>query len=137
MPCSILTHKVSETSFVGEAAVKTFGYIGNNLSLSYNYIWGPLADRIVKLMPEYVAPNTITLAGSPVPPSRLFVRRAWAPAGDDFRLVRAAHFKPRAHCFCLPHVDLSVARQCRREAGEKDKYNCKQHRILIAAGHAL
>jgi ethanolaminephosphotransferase len=32
--------------------------------LSYNYVWGPLADALLKYVPENVAPNTLTLIGT-------------------------------------------------------------------------
>lgn len=47
----------------GDAAIRNFKYKGGDLSLSYNYIWSPLAEQVLRIIPPSVAPNTITLIG--------------------------------------------------------------------------
>lgn len=47
----------------GEEAIRNFKYKGGNLSLSYQYLWSPLADLILKFTPTTIAPNTITVIG--------------------------------------------------------------------------
>jgi ethanolaminephosphotransferase len=47
----------------GEEAIRNFKYKGGDLSLSYQYLWSPLADFVVKFTPTTIAPNTITIIG--------------------------------------------------------------------------
>jgi ethanolaminephosphotransferase len=47
----------------GETAIRKFKYKGGNLSISYNFIWSPLAEQVLKIIPSSWAPNTITVAG--------------------------------------------------------------------------
>lgn len=47
----------------GEEEIRTFKYRGGSLSLSYKYLWSPLADYLLKFVPETWAPNSITLSG--------------------------------------------------------------------------
>lgn len=47
----------------GEEAIRNFKYKGGDLSLSYQYIWSPLAELVLKFTPTTIAPNTITVIG--------------------------------------------------------------------------
>ena len=47
----------------GDEAIRNFRYKGGNLSLSYEYLWSPLAELVLKVMPKSLAPNTITIVG--------------------------------------------------------------------------
>jgi ethanolaminephosphotransferase len=47
----------------GEMHIKNFKYQGGNLSLSYNYLWSPIAEKILEYTPITIAPNTITVFG--------------------------------------------------------------------------
>lgn len=47
----------------GEMNVKAFKYQGKDLSLSYKYLWSPMAEVLLKYTPAYIAPNTITVFG--------------------------------------------------------------------------
>jgi ethanolaminephosphotransferase len=47
----------------GETAIRRFKYKGGNLSISYDLLWSPLAELILKITPSSWAPNTITVAG--------------------------------------------------------------------------
>lgn len=47
----------------GEHAIRTFKYKGSNLSYSYNYLWSPIAEQILKITPPTWAPNTLTVVG--------------------------------------------------------------------------
>lgn len=47
----------------GEAAIRGFKYKGGDLSFSYNYLWSPIAESILKVIPASWAPNAITVAG--------------------------------------------------------------------------
>ncbi len=40
-----------------------FKYKGGSISYSYRFIWGPLAEFCLKFVPEWVAPNVLTLTG--------------------------------------------------------------------------
>lgn len=47
----------------GKQGIKEFKYKGGSVSITYEYVWSPFCDWIVKkFIPSYVAPNTITLA---------------------------------------------------------------------------
>ena len=43
--------------------IKNFKYKGGSISYSYNYLWSPLAEYLLKFVPVWWAPNAITLAG--------------------------------------------------------------------------
>lgn len=43
--------------------MRQFKYKGGDLSLSYEYVWSPLAEKVLLLIPNTWAPNTITLLG--------------------------------------------------------------------------
>jgi ethanolaminephosphotransferase len=45
----------------GEQAVRQFKYKGGDLSISYEYLWSPLAEKVLKFIPPTFAPNAITL----------------------------------------------------------------------------
>lgn len=47
----------------GEEEIRQFKYKGSNISLSYNNVWSPLADYLLKFVPTTWAPNSITVAG--------------------------------------------------------------------------
>ena len=47
----------------GNEAIRNYKYKGGNLSLSYQYLWSPLAEFVLKFMPKTLAPNTITIVG--------------------------------------------------------------------------
>lgn len=47
----------------GEHAIRTFKYKGSNLSYSYNYLWSPIAEQVLKITPPTWAPNTLTVVG--------------------------------------------------------------------------
>lgn len=40
---------------------KSFKYNGGSDSLSYEYLWSPLAEKLLTITPSSIAPNTITL----------------------------------------------------------------------------
>ena len=49
----------------GKQGIREFKYKGGSVSITYEYIWSPFCDWIVKkFIPSYVAPNTITLTAS-------------------------------------------------------------------------
>ncbi len=48
----------------GEIVIKNFKYKGGSISYSYNLIWSPLAEALLKYIPIWWAPNAITLAGT-------------------------------------------------------------------------
>lgn len=48
----------------GAQAIRDFKYKGGSIAYSYEYLWSPLAEKIVKLIPETIAPNLITLIGT-------------------------------------------------------------------------
>ncbi len=41
-----------------------YKYAGSDRSLLYKYLLSPLADKLVEYIPEYVAPNLLTLIGT-------------------------------------------------------------------------
>jgi ethanolaminephosphotransferase len=47
----------------GEIVIKNFKYKGGSISYSYDLIWSPLAEYVLKYVPLWWAPNAITLAG--------------------------------------------------------------------------
>jgi len=47
----------------GEEAIRQFKYKGGDLSISYKYIWSHLAEKVLLVIPDTWAPNTITLIG--------------------------------------------------------------------------
>lgn len=47
----------------GEVVIKNFKYKGGSISYSYNTLWSPLAEHLLKYVPNWWAPNAITLAG--------------------------------------------------------------------------
>jgi len=47
----------------GEEAIRQFKYKGGDLSISYKYVWSPLAEFILQFIPATWAPNTITVVG--------------------------------------------------------------------------
>ena len=47
----------------GEQHIAAFAYKGKDLSITYEYLWSPLADKMLLFTPPYLAPNTLTLAG--------------------------------------------------------------------------
>jgi len=54
------------TNFItleGEEVLRNFKYKGGSIAYSYNYIWSPFAEYLLKFIPLSWAPNSITLAG--------------------------------------------------------------------------
>lgn len=48
----------------GEKGLKQFKYKGGSDSILYKYLWSPLCDWLVEnVIPPWVAPNVITVAG--------------------------------------------------------------------------
>ena len=47
----------------GEDCLKKFAYKGGSCGVSYEYLWSPLAEKLVKLVPIWWAPNAITFVG--------------------------------------------------------------------------
>lgn len=47
----------------GEIVIKNFKYKGGSISYSYDLLWSPLAEALLKYVPIWWAPNAITLAG--------------------------------------------------------------------------
>lgn len=47
----------------GDRHIAAFTYKGKDLSITYEYLWSPLADKLLLLTPPTIAPNTLTLAG--------------------------------------------------------------------------
>lgn len=47
----------------GDKHIAAFKYKGKDLSITYEYLWSPLADKMLELTPPNIAPNTITLVG--------------------------------------------------------------------------
>lgn len=47
----------------GEDSIKAFKYQGGNLSISYNHVWSPIAELMLKFTPSNMAPNTLTVFG--------------------------------------------------------------------------
>ena len=47
----------------GEEAIQRFKYKGGSVGLSYEYIWSPFAEYLVKKLPIWWSPNAITFVG--------------------------------------------------------------------------
>lgn len=47
----------------GEEAIRRFKYKGGDLSISYHYVWSPLAEFVLNFIPANWAPNSITVVG--------------------------------------------------------------------------
>lgn len=47
----------------GAENLKLHKYSAQDCGLAYIYFYSPVADRLVKLLPDWIAPNTITLVG--------------------------------------------------------------------------
>lgn len=67
----------------GERAIRAFKYKGGDLSYSYNHIWSPIADRILKIIPPTWAPNTITVAGLLIHTITTIILVLQGPFGSD------------------------------------------------------
>lgn len=48
----------------GAEKVRNFKYKGGSISISYQHLWSPLAEAIVKHVPKTMAPNLITVIGT-------------------------------------------------------------------------
>lgn len=49
----------------GKQGIRDFKYKGGSVSITYEYIWSPFCDWIVKkFIPTSIAPNAITLTAS-------------------------------------------------------------------------
>ena len=70
---------VSYISARGRARLPHYQYKGRDRSLFYRYVSSPLCDRLVALLPEWVAPNVITSLGLVVVFAAHFVLYAYAP----------------------------------------------------------
>lgn len=47
----------------GEQAIRNFKYKGSSSAFSYDYLWSPLAEYMLRFIPFTWAPNAITLVG--------------------------------------------------------------------------
>jgi ethanolaminephosphotransferase len=47
----------------GEQAIRNFKYKGSSSAFSYDYLWSPFAEYMLKYIPITWAPNAITLVG--------------------------------------------------------------------------
>jgi ethanolaminephosphotransferase len=47
----------------GDKHIINFKYRGKDLSITYEYLWSPLADKMLEFTPSNIAPNTLTLVG--------------------------------------------------------------------------
>jgi hypothetical protein len=47
----------------GAENLKLHKYSAQDCGLAYVYFYSPVADRLVRLLPDWIAPNTITLVG--------------------------------------------------------------------------
>ena len=47
----------------GEQAIRNFKYKGSSSAYSYDYLWSPLAEYLLRFVPITWAPNAITLVG--------------------------------------------------------------------------
>lgn len=45
------------------ANIRKFKYAGSDEGIMYTYFYNPLATKLVEKCPDWLAPNTITLAG--------------------------------------------------------------------------
>ena len=56
-------YMVNYISKEGERHIREFTYKGKDLSITYEYLWSPLADQMLRITPANIAPNTLTVAG--------------------------------------------------------------------------
>jgi ethanolaminephosphotransferase len=56
-----MTHYITPQ---GADKVREFKYKGGSISISYQHLWSPLAEKVVSYVPKTVAPNLITVIGT-------------------------------------------------------------------------
>lgn len=90
-----------------------FKYSGGNDSITYEYLWSPLADRLVKFIPTHVAPNSITTTSLVI----LTLAHLLFMAGEDTTANGVASWKlilMAVSIFVYQNLDNLDGKQARR-----------------------
>lgn len=90
--------------------LKEFKYTGGSDSLSYKYLWSPLAEYLLKFIPNWMAPNVITLIGL----STLILVHVLFMLPDDGEIPKWKFFLMAASIIAYQHLDNMDGKQARR-----------------------
>ena len=100
--------------YIESINLKDFKYQGGSASLTYEYLWSPLAEFLLKFTPLWVAPNLITLVAFLIVLVSHFVFMFW---GEDQVGKPMPPWKGVLMCvtlFLYQHLDNMDGKQARR-----------------------
>lgn len=101
-------------SYLDEIHLKDFKYKGGSASLTYEYLWSPFAEFLLKFTPEWIAPNLITFVAFVLVLVSHFIFMFWGEDQFGKPLPPWKCILMSVTIFIYQHLDNMDGKQARR-----------------------